>query len=82
MTVFGILAAGNARRVRATVSDDPGAVHVSTRLAPVAPAADRTLGLRFAAIALPGSHCIERLATENAVGEALWRGTTGDLCGR
>ena len=80
MTVFGILAPGNARKVRATVSDDPGAAHVNTRLEPVAPAADRTLGLRFAAIALPGSHCVERVATENAVGRALWRGTTGDLC--
>ena len=80
MTVFGVLAAGNARKVRVTISDDPGAVHVSTRLEPVAPAADRTLDLRFAAIALPGSHCVERLATENAVGKALWRGTTGDLC--
>jgi hypothetical protein len=80
MTVFGILAPGNARKVRATVSDDPGAAHVNTRLEPVAPTADRTLGLRFAAIALPGSHCVERVATENAVGRALWRGTTGDLC--
>ena len=80
MTVFGVLAAGDARKVRVTVSDDPGAVHVSTRLEPVASAAGRNLHLRFATIALPGSHCVERLATENAVGKALWRGAAGDDC--
>ena len=80
MTVFGVLAAGDARKVRVTVSDDPGRPTSAPACSPSRRRRVGTHDLRFAAIALPGSHCVERLATENAVGKALWRGTTGDLC--
>jgi hypothetical protein len=84
MTVYGVLAAAPARKVRATLSDGVELARVSTSLepVPVALAARRAMGLRFAVIALSGSQCVERLATESAFGRALWQGTPAELdCG-
>jgi hypothetical protein len=78
MTVFGVLASAGARKVRATVSDGLEAARVNTRLEPVALRADRAMDLRFAVIALPGRHCVERLATEGVFGKALWQGTPSE----
>ena len=78
MTVFGVLAAAGTRRVRVTVSDGIEAANLSARLQPIALRASRAMGstgLRFAVIALPGRHCVERLATESAIGRALWQGS-------
>jgi hypothetical protein len=78
MTVFGVLAATGARKVRATVSDGLGTARVSTHLDPVALRTNRAMRLRFAVIVLPGRHCIERLATEGPLGKALWQGTPSE----
>jgi hypothetical protein len=82
MTVFAVLAAADARKLRATVSDGFAAARVRTQLEPVALRTNRAIDLRFAVIALSGKHCIERLATEGALGKALWQGTPPKLdCG-
>jgi hypothetical protein len=84
MTIYGVLAAAPARRVRATLSDGVEVERVATSLqrVPVALTARRHMGLRFAVIALSGGHCVERLATESAFGGALWQGTPPELeCG-
>jgi hypothetical protein len=78
MTVFGILAATGARRVRVTVSDGREAESVGARLRPIARRAGRAKNLRFAFIALPGRRCVERLATASGIGKALWQGTPGE----
>jgi hypothetical protein len=81
MTVLGILAAAGTRRVRVTVSDGVGAVPVTAHLEAIALRSNRARRLRFAVIALPGRHCIERLATKS-VGRTLWRGApTQNVCG-
>jgi hypothetical protein len=81
MTVFGVLAAPGTRRVRITVSDGLKAASLSARLKPISLRASRAKHLRFALLALPGRHCVERLATASAIGKALWQGTPGDDCG-
>jgi hypothetical protein len=84
MTIYGVLAAAGARKVRATLSNGVEVARVSTSLQPVpiALTARRVMGLRFAVIALSGSHCVERLAIESAFGRALWQGPPGELdCG-
>jgi hypothetical protein len=78
MTVFGVLAAAGTRQVRVTVSDGLDDTHVSARLEPIALRASRATDLRFAAIALPGRHCVERLATKSALGKTLWQSTPGE----
>jgi hypothetical protein len=78
MTVFGVLAAPGTRRVRVTVSDGLKAASISARLKPISLRAGRANNLRFAIIALPGRHCVERLATANAIGKDLWQGTPGE----
>lgn len=80
MTVYGILASAATRTVRATLSDGLEEARVSARLTPVAlrARANRARGLRFAAIVLPGRHCVERLAAEGPRGRVLWQGTPTD----
>jgi len=71
MTVFAILAAAATRQLRAIVSDGTAARSIGARLLPLR---SGPVNLRFAVIALPGTHCVERLTTRNSVGEALWQG--------
>jgi hypothetical protein len=78
MTVFGVLAAPGTRRVRVTVSAGLATASLSARLKPISLRASPAEGLRFALLALPGRHCIERLATVGASGRALWHGTPGE----
>jgi hypothetical protein len=78
MTVFGILASGGTREVRATLSGGFEAARVSARLEPVSLRADRARNLRFAVIALPGRHCVERLAALGPHGKPLWQGIPTD----
>jgi hypothetical protein len=84
MTIYGVLAGGSARKIRATLSDGIEVERVTTSLQPVRVelAARRAQGLRFAVIPLAGSHCVEGLATETAFGRSLWQGTPAELeCG-
>jgi hypothetical protein len=74
MTVFAILVAPGARRVLLTVSDTPKTAKVIPGLQSLPPGSNRVGGLRVAVVAIPGSHCVERLATESASGRALWQG--------
>jgi hypothetical protein len=78
MTVFGVLAAPGTRWVRVTVSDGLEATSISARLKPISLRAGRAEHLRFALLALPGRHCVERLATASAIDKALWQGTPGE----
>jgi hypothetical protein len=82
MTVFGVLAAPGTRRVRVTVSDGLEAASLSARLKPISLRVGRAKDLRFALLALPGRHCVERLAIASAIGKALWQGSPGEYdCG-
>lgn len=78
MTVFGVLAAPGTRWVRVTVSDGLAAASLSARLKPISLRASRAKNLRFALLALPGRHCVERLATQSGTGKALWQGTPAE----
>ena len=75
MTVFGLLTAGGARRVRATVSNGLEAERVAVPPQPIAVGGNRPTGLRFAVIALSGKRCFEQLSIVGPGGRRLWKGT-------
>jgi hypothetical protein len=74
MTVFGIATGPAARQVHLTFADGGDAV---AALRPIGSAGSPATGvgnLRYAVLALPGVHCIERMVSRSADGTALWEG--------
>lgn len=72
MSVFAVLASPTARRVRISSEDLSDGGSLTAPLLPV-PQTPGGLGdLRLALIAVPGVHCIERVAVEGAGHAARW----------
>jgi hypothetical protein len=76
MTVFGIVSVAAARQVHLIFADGSEA---TASLKPQQPdsSASRAAGLgdlRYAVLALPGAHCIERMVSRSAGGKTLWEG--------
>jgi hypothetical protein len=74
MTVFGILAAVGTRKVRLIVSDETEDLSLAAPLVRVRSGSAGVGDLRIGALAIPGAHCVERLAARDASGKLLWRG--------
>jgi hypothetical protein len=74
MTVIGFVSLAAARRVHVAFSDGIEASARFRRLSPSAANAVGSTGLRYAVLAVPGAHCIERLATHDVAGGILWGG--------
>lgn len=82
MSVVGMISAPAVRRIRITLQ---GGDQETVRLQPIDPARAQRLGLgrfRYAAIAVRGVWCAERLESLDAAGSVLWdSGLDGYPCG-
>jgi hypothetical protein len=81
MTAVGMIFPRAARRVRITLSNGRSATVPLHRLSPAQAQASRLGRFQYAAFAVRGLWCAERIVSEDAAGQPLWdSGTDGYSC--
>jgi hypothetical protein len=74
MTVLGLVSVAATRRIHLVFADDSDATASLRRADPSPPHTGGLANLRYAVLAVPGAHCIERMVSRDAVGRTLWEG--------
>ena len=82
MSAVGMIFAPGVHRVRVTFGGGRQETIALSKIDPAEAAASGVAGLRYAAFAIHGTWCAERLVSESASGKTLWdSGTDGYECG-